>query len=328
MSTQPAESAGLSLRWEAPAECDDADAVRAAFAQHVEQDPQAVDAVGRVRVEADGYRLALEVTTREGTTSRLVRAPSCDALAESAGLLLAVAAERVDADPSSPAIPEPETQPPASEPEQTPEPKPEPTPAPPEREPVAVAPQPAPEPEPAALPVRFGLRVDGVVQAFRLLPRVVGGGVAGAFSVLGRRWRAELRGQYFAPQPRDYPDLAVGGRFDLWTVGAAGCWQPGGATVSVPLCAGAELGGLRGQATAVDLPGESTALFAGGTLDVALLYAPTSWLALRLGVGGVVSAARPRFHVRGQNTVFRGGPGALRASAGVEFHVPRNRPRQ
>jgi hypothetical protein len=166
--------------------------------------------------------------------------------------------------------------------------------------------------------VRLLVRADGLVQTLRLLPRVVGGGVGGAVGVMGSRWRAELRGQYFAPQPRDYADLVVGGSFDLWTLGVAGCWAPERGRLSFPLCGGFEAGSLRGRANAVEAPGRAQSAFAGLTGDASLVFAPIPRVGLRAGVGGVLSLRRPKFHVRDQDLLFQAGRAALRGSLGVE----------
>ena len=173
-------------------------------------------------------------------------------------------------------------------------------------------------PSSEAEPVRFALGLEGQAQALRLLPQIFGGGVAATAGVLGAGWRAELRAGYIAPQAREYPTLTVGATFDLWTVGAAGCWEPQRGRLSFPLCAGVEVGSLRGVTRTVEEPGRAGAFFAGLTADATLAFAPIPRLALTAGFGGVLSARRPLFHVRDQDTLFEAGPGALRASLGIE----------
>ncbi len=158
-----------------------------------------------------------------------------------------------------------------------------------------------------------------MIQALRLLPQLVGAGPAGALAVSGDRWRAELRGSYVAPQPRRYPgDASIRGTFDLWTLGAVGCWVPRSGRVSFPLCGGAELGSLRGRAQGVAQPGSGGSLFAAATADASLVFAPVPRVAIRAAAGGAVALRRPRFHVRELSTLFETGPGALRGSLGVE----------
>ena len=148
--------------------------------------------------------------------------------------------------------------------------------------------------------------------------RIVGGGVGAAFGVAGTHWRAEVRGQYFAPQPRNYADVVVGGSFDLWTVGVAGCWVPTSGRLSFPLCGGVEGGSLRGRADSVSQPSSAGSFFAALTGDASLVFAPIPRVGLRAGLGGALSLRRPLFHVRGQDTLFQAGYGAVRGSLGVE----------
>lgn len=307
----PAES--LEVVWDAPAECPDRGAVVDSFERHAKEGHAPVEARGTVRQEGALYILELELVGPAGSETRRIEAETCDALAETAGLLTAVASEPAlvptPSEASNPS-PEPESE---SEPELTTEPaRPsEPQPAAPPSE------RPPPEPD-EAFPLELVLRVDGQLQALRLLPRVVGGGVAGAVGLRGPGWRVEARGHYFAPQPRDYVDLVVGGSFDLWTLGAAGCWEPEVRRLSFPLCAGFEAGSLRGRTEDVEQPGSAGAFFGAVTADGAVVFSPIPRVGLRAGLGGVVSVRRPEYHVRDQDTLFRAGVGALRAALGVE----------
>lgn len=303
----PAES--LEVAWDAPAECPGGSAVQASFERHAKGGHTPLEARGTVTREGDLYVLELELISPTGAESRRIEATTCDALAETAGLLSAVASEPAlvpkPVEPSEPA-PEP---PPRLEPAPTPAPRPQPSPRTSERAP--------PEPD-ETFPLGLVVRADALAQALRLLPRVFGGGVVGAVGVRGQRWRVEARGQYLLPQPRDYADVVVGGSFDLWTLGVAGCWEPAVERLSFPLCAGFEAGSLRGRTRDVEQPGSAGAFFGGGTADGALVFAPIPRVGLRAGVGGVVSVRRPEYHVRGQRTLFKAGIGALRAALGVE----------
>ena len=302
----------LEVDWDAPAECPGETVVQAAFERHAKEGHASVEARGTITRSGSLYVLDLELTGPAGVETRRIEAETCDALAETAGLLSAVASEPgVVPLPDEPASPPPEQAdpPPESTPATEPAPPPEPSPAP--REPA--------EPESSdTFPFGIVLRADGQVQALRLLPRVIGGGVAGAVGLRGRNWRVEARGQYFAPQPRDYADIVVGGSFDLWTLGVAGCWEPGVQRVSFPLCVGFEGGSLRGRTQDVEEPGSAGAFFGGVTADAAVVFAPIPRVGLRAGAAGVVSVRRPVYHVRDRETLFRAGPGAVRAFLGVE----------
>ncbi|MGH1342595.1 MAG: hypothetical protein ACRBN8_13625 [Nannocystales bacterium] len=310
---------GLSLRWDAPEGCPNADDVSDAFQRQAEDERSPVEAQGTVTHSPGGYRLELHVSGAGGRESRTIESNSCASLGETAGLLLAVAADPAQA--TEPLIPEPEPEPePAPELEPEPEALPEPEPRTSHGPPARVEPVTDARPETQRQrPVQLVVRADGVVQMLRLLPEIVGGGPSGALAISADGWRTELRGTYVAPQPRRYPDDgSVGGTFDLWTAGAVGCWVPRQRRLSFPLCAGAELGSLRGRADGVESPGSGRSLFAAATADASVVFAPIPRLALRAGAGGAISLRRPLFHVRGLTTLFEAGPGALRVALGVE----------
>lgn len=307
---EPADA--FELQWDAPQECPGAREVRAAFVQHAKDDPAPVHAHGTItRQEDASYVLELELRSASGKETRRIEANTCASLAETAGLLSAVASEPA-------LVPAPSTPAPPPPPPEDPPPQ--------ETTPVQASTPPATEPVPTRAPLeptdRFPLglvlRIDGEVQALRLLPQIVGGGVLGAFGVRGRNWRAEARAQYFTPQPRNYADLVVGGSFDLWTAGLAGCWEPATGRLSFPLCGGFEAGSLRGETRDLDQPASAGAFYGGATVDGALVFAPTPRVGLRAGVGGVISVRRPRYHVRTRDTLFQAGPGAIRGFFGVE----------
>jgi hypothetical protein len=306
---------GLEVHWDAPEGCPGKEAVETAFSRHAKEEHAAVLARGTVSYDGATYVLDLELVGPSGTEARRIEADTCDSLAETAGLLSAVASEAAVV--PSPAVAEP-VAPARVEPPKEDEPEPEP---PPEAEPQVRESEPFDrEPPGAEQSFPFGLlvRIDGQLHALRLLPRIVGGGVAGAVGVRGARWRAEFRGQYVAPQPRDYADVVVGGSFDLWTLAAVGCWEPAAGRVSFPLCAGFEAGSLRGRTEDVEQPGAAGAFYGGVTADGAVVFAPIPRVALRAGAGGIVSVVRPEYHVRDQETLFRAGAGALRGFLGVE----------
>jgi len=87
------------------------------------------------------------------------------------------------------------------------------------------------------------------------------------------------------------------------------------------MCGGVEAGSMRGRTRTLAQPGAAGAFHAAGTADAALVYAPIPRLGFRAGVGGAVSLRRPRFHVRGRETLFHAGLGALRVSLGVEIRL-------
>ena len=200
------------------------------------------------------YRLALEVVTPSGKTSKTTGGAQCEVLADATALIAAIAI-----DPS--AVLE------ATEPEEEPkEPEPEPKEAenPEAENPEAENPveegspengddRPTPDEGPRVEPklpprvtlVRFAFRASGGLDV-ATLPGVSGGiGVLGG--VLGANWRAELAGRVLFPRTGFVIADEAGARLGLFAIGARGCWVPTVGPVEMPLCGGGEAGAFRGD---------------------------------------------------------------------------------
>jgi hypothetical protein len=319
---------GVSLQWTAPPECPDAEAVRAEARRRSRDETRPVEAIGNVHKSGDEWVLEL---TLKGTAveQRTIRASSCAAIAEAAGLLIAVAADpTLDETPTEPVTPETPIEGPVVAPV-------EPPPLPPDDPPRTIArdrpsPRPPPAPPKRRTKPRALLGVDAIGQFLRVLPAVAGFGVGGTIGVMWPRARAELRGHYYLPSTSTYADAPdAGGRVDLWTIAPAGCWSPllrsrqgSRSSLTLPLCTGVELGGMRGRAIGVEDRGSATSLFVSITVDGSLVYSPIPRLGLRLGPQVAVVARRPRFHVRGRDQLFQAGPAAIRLVAGIELRLP------
>lgn len=317
-SARAAPHSELHIDWEAPPGCPDAEVVRAHARALLRDTVQPVSAWGTIVASPDGggFVLALTVTGVSGVEERELHDASCEALGEAAGLLIAVAADPALADPrlEIPPVDPPPPDPPPSEP--TPRAKPA-------TLEIAAPREPSPSPPPSRVRVRGVVRAEALGQFFRLLPNAAGVGVGGVVGVLLPRARAELRGRYFTPQAARYAeDPAVGGSFDLWSLGLSGCAEPRRRRLTFPLCGGFELGGVRGRSFGVPDSGRATSILADLTVDGAVVLAPRPRLGLYLGAQGVVALTRPSFHVRGLDPLFRVGPAALRLVAGFEVRFP------
>jgi len=333
LSTEPPAQPepALQLAWDVPPGCPDAEVVRRHVQTRLEGRGSSTIAEARVRgSDEEGWHLTISVQGPAGIDRREVTATSCEELAEAAGLFIAVAAE-LEADRNED----------VSEPEvgvttlEDPLPQPAGEDAPPVAdepslvETTTIPPQPpslgpAPiEPAPKRR-IRGAVRIEGIAQIFRLLPKVASGGIGGAVAL----WpgmaplRLEARAHYFFAQRAMYPGDTVGADFDLWLGAAVACFEPRWASLSFPMCTGLEAGGMRGRSVGVANPGSGTAAFVGLPVDIAVTWAPTRWLALWLGPRAMVSMRRPPFHVRDLDTLFRAGPGALRVVVGVEVRFP------
>ncbi len=201
--------------------------------------------------EADGpvFVAKIEIEDPEGGLAvRSVSSPSCVVTIDAVAFIVAtaLAEERLPEESPPPLEPEPE-----SEPELALEPEPEPM----VPEPVS---DPSPEeargempmPAPVVIPPREPASVSGRVFAGAGIMRGALPGVVGEFrlggAVEGELWRAELGlAATSRHDARAAENDSVGADLGHWAVDGRGCgvFRPAG-TLSVPLCAGAEVGQL------------------------------------------------------------------------------------
>lgn len=327
-----AAAEAVVLTWEAPARCPDEAAVRQGLATYLGEGPTAeagagVRAVARVTEEDGRLRLALRTETASGVTTRETVADDCAVLVDATALIVAIAVDpstvlaRGEAVAPAEVEAEPEPGPAEAEVELAEPELPEPEPELPEPEVIEL--EPAPEPEPRReLPVRFGMRVGGGIDG-GTLPGLAGGlRLAGA--VIGRGWRAELRGDYWLPRTAIATD-GIGGRIGLGVAGARGCGVPGVPRVGLefPLCAGVEAGLMRGDPVGDRVASPQTAREPWVAADgsVGLAWVPRRFLALVVQAELVVPITRASFVV-GDVQVYRAGAVAGRGFVGLEARFP------
>ncbi|EDM77994.1 hypothetical protein PPSIR1_19334 [Plesiocystis pacifica SIR-1] len=215
--------------------------------------------------QAERWRTTLELQTPIGRHREAFEAESCAVAADAAALLIAVlldpvaVATQLEALTARPPTQRPrqrdQSPPPTVEPEATTPQSPEATPQPRLRDPLG---PPDARPFPALnlsesasadapstpLP-EFGLALLGGGGYGPL--RAGAGVIAGAFIVADRGWRWELRGAWLPPVLLDL-DQGWSAHFDGWLVGTRGCGEPRtGPALSFPLCAGIEVGAVRGR---------------------------------------------------------------------------------
>jgi hypothetical protein len=323
----------VALTWQAPAVCPDVAAVRRALVGYLGEGAS-VEAGAAVRAEArvthggGTYRLVLRTETASGASVRETSAVDCDVLVDATAVIVAIAVDPSTMLARGDAAPRP-IEPQATEPlpvEPTPvaplavEPT-EPTATPTEVAPTAdVAPEPVAVVEPR---VRFGMRVAGGID-FGVLPGLAGGlRLAGA--ALGRRFRAELRGDYWFPRTARVAD-GIGARVSLWSLGAHGCWvgRVDRASLELPLCAGLEAGAMHGDPVgdriASPTSGRQPWLAADGSAG--LSWSPIRALALFVQAELVVPIVRAGFRI-GEDTVLHvARPVAGRGLLGLEARFP------
>jgi hypothetical protein len=281
----------IALQWDAPASCPSQQEMVERIAALQPSADRAV--VVEVVEEGGRFRARVEI---EGSEERWLEAPTCEAVAEAVGLVVAIGIVRGE-------IVEP---------------------------PVAAAPV---EPDVAEVPtpttatpssaLRVGVAFDGGI-TWRTVPRV-GPTIAGGVAVIGERWRVDLRGigttrtEVRLPMPADEVTAQV--RSGVGEVRAA--FVPRVRIVELPIGGGFDLGALRARAKGGRPAPTQTSLLLAlvGTAGIAVV--PLPWLAVRAEVAGVIALVRPRFGVHGEarDVVVQTPVLGLRALLGLEFRI-------
>ena len=280
------------------------------------------------RVGAEPWAATLELSTGGVTSTRRLTGASCAELSSAAAFITAVLVDpgtlgraEPGAEPGTPPalVPEPVSAPvpksmaPASEPSLAPASEPSLAPA---SEPEVGAPAVVPV-QPRTRSLAGFVRVAGGFEALGL-PKI-GGQVAGAGGLLGRRWRAELTGSYRAPTTAYSPsDPSAGARVGLWTVGARGCGVLRPAMLEVMVCGALEAGQVIGEGVGFAGGRRDRFAWVAGALGPALAWAPRRWLALWLGVELAVPVLGGEFEARGLGRLYKIAPVSLRAGLGIE----------
>jgi hypothetical protein len=317
--TVPVDGAqATAYGWSAPPECPDATAVRRTIEHYAARGLDQTGAVlhaadAEIVAEPGGYRLRLRLEVAEGTElERLLHDASCQVLAETAALMIAVTI-----DPSAVGR------------------------APPPREPIAPTPTPAPKPAPAATaapardtprscdagPRRGELRPCLALEAHAgmqlgLLPKIVGPGIGIAVALTWARLRVELGASHWFRRPaRIADDPPAGGDLQLSAGSLGACARLGRRRVEVPLCGGGELGAMYGRGVGIDAPRTERVLWAAAWVGPRLVWVLQPRFVLLGGVDLVVPLARYRFEVQGLGVVHRVDPvgGRFRLGFGVRI---------
>ena len=312
--------------WQAPPGCPTEAAVRDRVAALLAGTEGIAGAAVELQVEAlaDGrWRLHASLRGPSGDGERTLDADNCDALAEAAALLSALAAQpslagTVPPPSATGTVPPPPVDRLQGEPPRAAEREP----------PPAVGPAqeaaPAPRSPSATRPrARWGLLAVGGGVAIGVLttPMAV---LRAAGGVRGRRWSVALTQTFWLP--RDMPSAEtgdIGGRMWLWAAGLRGCGIPVDGRVEVGLCGAVEAGAVTGRGI-----GALTQSVRQTSAWLALTGGPVVGIRLgarvrfTLGVDLLVVAVRPHFAVIGGGEVCCGARVGGRGLLGVELRLP------
>lgn len=335
----PPAVVAVELDWQAPRGCPTEGHVEATIARLVGQ-PIAAGRAGAgsstqvravVRTRPEGFEV--ELHTRHGVAEehRTFTAPRCDALADATALIVAVAlrpletAAAASTAAASEVAPDP---PPSAVP-------PAPTVVAPRQRPAVAAPVPtaraseAAASEAAASEAEGARAVGGALAvtggpAVGVLPGV-GAQLAAVLALRGPRWRVEAGGTYWFPRTAttaDQPTVEIG----LGSGTVRGCYVLARSRLELPLCAGAELGAMRGRGQGAGvLSKTSRSLWAAAHAGPGLTWRLGPWAAVRLAVDVLVALRQPGFDLRigGERVeLHRVPPVGGRAALGIELRWP------
>lgn len=292
----------IEIQWEAPAACPDAAAVRASIERLLGKklsDVQlgAVVAKGRVEQGDSGkWQLQAELVVGERIEQETLVANRCSALGDAMALKVALAIDPV-------AVVEAVT--PAAEPTAAPSP------------PNAPPPRAAPHVE------RSRLQVGA-----RLVGQVGGGPLPGANPGVGafvsldwQRARVELGGGAFWGGVARYDELPeVGADLQLFLGALRGCFTPGVGDWRFPLCAGPELGVMRGNGFGVEASEATSGLWGGVVAGLAAEWRLARRLSLWVEADAVLTLLKPEFHMQNLPTLYRPDSAGARFAAGLQSY--------
>jgi hypothetical protein len=307
----------VSLTWQAPAGCPD----RAAILERLRSllvvskaSSGQVTARGTVIGSSAGtWELNLETVQGERTWKRTMQSASCDELADAAALIIALV---VDPD----LMTEAQTNPGAVTREPPPPPA-VPTPAVPPAAPVVAVQEPE-QLDTRRTPIAFVVG-GAAVADLGSLPGVS----FGAELALGIRiahLQIDLLGTAFPSTSTEVvTNPPRGGNFSLIGGGARGCyWAPSPAW-AWGLCAGAELGNMRGEGFGTTaFTAAEDRLWVAGRLGAFATYSLAKSLAFRASLEGLVPVTRPTFELANVVPATVHQPSAVsgRLQVGIEAH--------
>jgi hypothetical protein len=279
-----------SIAWDAPAECPDDSAVRAAVRRWLEFTPEglengAVEATARVQRYPGGWQLDLTLVSPGGRQEETLVAERCETIVELVALKVALAAAPTELMWGL-------DQPPAGA-------------------------QHPPGPRD-----HLSLALRGVFGVSAGVLPSTAKGFAAVASLEGRLWRVELGGQLWFSRSTAYSELPdVGAYVGLVAGEARTCVLPHLGSLALPFCAGIDLGMMNGAGFGVPQVRTSHQLWAALAFGPALRFQVVGPLSLWLEGEGLIAINRPTFHMRNLELLYEPGPAAAQAWMGVELRL-------
>lgn len=284
------------IAWEAPAGCPDGDTVRARVEAHLGRAPEPGDVDVALHVSQDGARWRVEMTIGEGV--RELEAATCDELAESAALIVAMTIDEA-AQAAPPAVPD------LSDP---------PAPLPPRRQVDTSERRPSPPTD-----VKLRARTFVVGDLGTMPEAAIGAG--GAVEVALDAWGIEVAAARMAGQRAFVPgDPENGARVDLTSIATRLCYTADRRRLASRGCLGVEVEIVGAEGFGFNVPLSRTTTFGGGPhFGVGWAYRLLGPLSARLDIAIALLLVRPVL-TEGDTGVVIHDPNLLiwRGSAGLE----------
>ncbi|MDC0723703.1 hypothetical protein [Nannocystis bainbridge] len=329
------------VHWQAPAACPSREALIRAVAADLGRpltpaDAEAVTAHATAQRRPDRrWQLELTLTPRDApAVARTVVGERCELLVEAAALMIAVAIdpellaalprtapgdrELGDIPLEVPVVRDAPAPASSSTPANTPTLAPAPAIAPILAPAPANSPPPFRRPTPAlrgTLAVAAGLDVGA-------LPGPAPGFMV-RLGLLARRVRAEVGAVHWLEQSARLAGTASGGDLRLTAAQLLACPRLALRRFEFPVCAGLELGAMRGRGVGVTVPTSDRVVWLALLADARVQYLPVPRLALGLQLGLAAPLLAARFRLRDQDQdLHRAAPVAFRAVFAIELRFP------
>lgn len=290
----------VAVEWTAPRECPSSAELASRTSSRVPPETS-VRARGRVTKVGAKYKLLLEIDARG---ERALESESCDQLATSAAVVIAmsVASKNEEPEPAPAPVPAPAASP---------------APAAPAASPVPSRERDVAQPRPPADRGTVTLRPELVVDS-GLLPSFGAGG-GGAIGVgLARRLHLEAHAGAFASQDAHASsDASKGGTFSLFAGGARACWSVT-ADVEIAPCAGVVIARLAASGFGAAKVAEGDAVTWGPEAGAAVLVPIAGPVGLRAGAFALVPISRQSFVITARGEVHEPAAVSVRAFVGPE----------
>jgi hypothetical protein len=275
--------------WIAPAECPSNGDVARRVAERIPRDAK-VFATTRVERSGDGYRATVSIESATNARGeRVLSDPSCDALASSVAIVIAMSVTSHVTEGEGALKPRPPEPPPSGQSGQG---------------------------ASTAEGSHVTLRAEGLVDVGWLPAAGLGGGVAVGVDVLSHL-HVELHVALFGNQD-GLLDAGRGARFGLVSGGARACWALTNGTIQIAPCVG--IGAFRMSAAGFGATKvfEENVVTWGPDAMLVLRARIAGPLAFRTGVGAVAPMSRQSFIISATGTVHEPAPVVFRGFFGPE----------